>query len=104
MRKFALAATMLAGLCAPAFAANQDFKLINKTGYQIDEVYLGPVSSDNWGSDVMGSGSLGVGDSVDITFTAPGSVCKWDMKVTDDRGKTRDFARAVFGFMFDRLL
>ena len=91
MRQLVLAATILAGFAAPAFAANQDFKLINKTGYQIDEVYLGPVSSDSWGSDIMGNGSLGDGSDVDITFTAPGSVCRWDMKVKYNDGDTAEW-------------
>lgn len=91
MRQLVLAATLLAGFAAPAFAANQDFQLINKTGYQIDEVYVGPVSSDNWGDDVMGKGSLGDGENVNITFTAPARVCRWDLKVKYNDGDTAEW-------------
>ena len=75
----------------PAWAGEQDFKLVNKTGYQIDEVYLGPVSSDRWGEDVMGNGALGDRETVDITFTAPAKVCKWDMKVKYNDGDTAEW-------------
>ena len=91
MRTIALATVFIAALTASAYAGSQDFKLVNKTGYQIDEVYLGPVSSDNWGEDVMGKGSLGDGESVDITFNAPDSVCKWDMKVKYNDGDTAEW-------------
>lgn len=92
MRKLLIAATLFAAAHAlPAFAANQDFKLVNKTGYQIDEVYVGPVSSKSWGDDIMGSGSLNNGAAVDISFTAPGNVCLWDMKVKYNDGDTAEW-------------
>ncbi len=64
-----------------ASAGQQDFKLDNRTGYQIDEVYVSRSSSRNWGSDVMGSDALEDGHAVDISFNAPDSACQWDMKV-----------------------
>ena len=92
MRKLLIATTLFASAYAvPVMAANQDFKLVNKTGYQIDEVYVGPVSSNSWGEDIMGKGSLGVGEAVDITFTAPGNVCLWDMKVKYNDGDTAEW-------------
>ena len=45
----------------PAFANDADFVLRNKTGYQIDEVYVAPSASKNWGNDIMGTGALGSG-------------------------------------------
>ena len=92
MRRLLLVSGLLASTFAvPALAGDQDFKLVNKTGYQIDEVYVGPVSSDTWGNDIMGKGSLGDGESVDITFTAPSSVCRWDMKVKYNDGDTAEW-------------
>ena len=71
---------------APASAGQQDFSLVNKTGYQIDEVYVSRSSSRAWGSDVMGSDALDDGRSVGISFTAPENVCNWDMKVKYNDG------------------
>ena len=77
----AVAAIGLLGLTSgAALAGDQDFTLVNRTGYQIDDVYVGPHSSSSWGNDIMGSGSLGDGESVKITF-AKSSVCIWDLKV-----------------------
>ena len=88
MRRLALTAILLASTGFPALAGEQDFKLINKTGYQIDEVYVGPVSSDDWGDDIMGKGSLADSSTVAISFNAPSNVCKWDMKVKYSDGDT----------------
>ena len=84
MRNLFIAAAALIATSAPAFAGDQDFKLVNKTGYAINEVYVGPVSSSSWGNDIMGTGTLNADASVNITFTAPGSVCRWDLKVIYD--------------------
>jgi hypothetical protein len=81
----------VASATAPALAGDQDFNLVNKTGYQIDEVYLGPVSSNSWGEDIMGKGALGDGETAAITFTAPNSVCQWDMKVKYNDGDTAEW-------------
>ncbi len=80
----ALGATLAAG--GAAYAGDQDFTLVNRTGYQIDEVYVGPHSSSKWGPDIMGTGSLVDGASVKITFKHS-NVCLWDLKVKYDDGE-----------------
>lgn len=69
-----------------AQAGSQDFTLINRTGYQIDEVYVSRVRNRDWGHDVMGRRTLGDGRSVDITFDAPDRACRWDLKVVYNDG------------------
>jgi len=59
----------------------QDFTLINKTGYDISEVYVAPSKSSDWEEDVMGKDALVNGDSVDISFKRADKTCKWDLKV-----------------------
>lgn len=92
--RFAAFATLmlLAGTALPASAGDQDFKLVNKTGYTIDEVYVSRSTSKNWGSDVMGQGTLEDGAAVDITFTAPANACRWDLKVKYDDAETAEWA------------
>jgi predicted transcriptional regulator len=36
-----------------AAATDQDFKVVNITGYQIDNVHVTPHSSDNWGRNIL---------------------------------------------------
>jgi hypothetical protein len=62
---------------------NLDFKLINKTGLTIDQVYVSPSDDDEWGEDVLGQDVLGNGESVDIEFSRKETKCKWDLKVVD---------------------
>ncbi|TXN23849.1 hypothetical protein [Methylobacterium thuringiense] len=85
--------TALAVIFAPSLAmaqAQQDFTLVNRTGYQIDEVYVGPVSSSEWGKDVMGKEAIDDGESADISFQGGGG-CKWDIRVVYNDGDAAEF-------------
>jgi hypothetical protein len=64
-----------------AFASDADFTLKNRTGYQIDEVYVSPHSSKNWGRDRMGDDALADKESVKIVFPHGNGACRFDIKV-----------------------
>jgi hypothetical protein len=74
-----------------ASANNADFKLVNKTGYQIDNVYVSRASSQNWGSDIMGKDAISDGAAVNITFPHGGTACKFDIKVGYNDGDTAEW-------------
>lgn len=79
--RFVLASALsLTGITA-AQASDADFSLRNRTGYQIDEVYVSGHSSKSWGRDIMGRDALGDGETVRITFPHGGSACRFDIKV-----------------------
>jgi hypothetical protein len=65
-------------------AGQQDFTLVNKTGYIIDQVYASPSSANNWLNDVLGQDVLGDGESAKIEFSADNEICKYDLKVIYD--------------------
>ena len=73
---------MTAGV-SPSLAAEakQDFTLVNKTGYDIDKVYVSPTKSGDWEEDVLGKGTLDDGESVNIRFKRASKTCIWDLKV-----------------------
>lgn len=72
-------------VAAPALAAGrQNFTLINKTGYTIDQVYVSSTTSKDWEEDILGRDVLENNESVDITFERGESACKWDLKVIYD--------------------
>jgi hypothetical protein len=73
--------------------AKQDFALVNKTGYEIKEVYVSPSKSDDWQEDVLGSGTLGDSEKANIKFHRSVKTCKWDLKVV----YTVDSSSAVWG-------
>ncbi len=74
-----------------AMANDADFTLRNKTGYQINEVYVGPHSSQHWGQDVMGSDALEDGSKVNIKFPHGNGACHFDLKVVYDDKDTAEW-------------
>jgi len=74
---------MLAAFVQPAAAADakQDFTLVNKTGYELKELYVSPSKADDWQEDVLGQATLDDGAKVNIHFNAKTNTCKWDLKV-----------------------
>jgi hypothetical protein len=66
---------------AAAQEAKQDFTLVNKTGYELNKVFVSPSKSDDWEEDVLGQDTLANNDSVDIQFHRATKTCKWDLKV-----------------------
>lgn len=79
----AFGATLLLA-AAPAFAADQDFSLVNRTGYTIDQVYVSNAATDDWEEDVLGEDTLVNGDHVDISFPKRENACRYDLKVVYD--------------------
>jgi len=79
--------------CTSAASANDaDFVLKNKTGYQIDEVYVSASKNKNWGKDIMGTGSLGDGEQVKITFPHGNGACIFDLKVKYNDGDESEWS------------
>ena len=69
---------------APAGAqeAKQDFRLVNKTGYELKALYVSPSKSDDWEEDVLGQDTLSDGQAVNVHFSPKTKTCKFDLKVT----------------------
>jgi hypothetical protein len=80
-----------AAALSPALAqdAKQDFTLINKTGYALNEAYLAPADSNEWQEDFLGKNQLDDGDTKKIHFSPKTKTCKWDLQVvyTEDDSK-----------------
>ncbi len=81
LRIMTLATTVLLATGGLAYASDADFTLKNKTGYQIDEVYVSAHSRNSWGRDRMGDDSLADGETLDVAFPHGGSACKFDIRV-----------------------
>ena len=83
MKRDLFAACFAIAFVVPALAqeAKQDFSLSNKTGYELKEVYVSPATAADWQNDVLGSGTLADGATVDIKFDRAAITCKWDLKV-----------------------
>lgn len=64
-----------------AQAGDADFTLVNKTGYEIESVFVAPSKSRSWGSDILKDGTMPNGKKVPITFSKNSNVCVYDMLV-----------------------
>ena len=88
MKYFALPLAVAAGLIAtPAMADQRDFRLVNRTGYTVDQVYVSPSRADDWEEDVMGRDQLADDDSVDISFSDRSKGCMYDLKLVYTDGE-----------------
>ncbi len=84
MRRLFLAALAAASLAIVSDAysqAQQNFTLINRSGQQIDEVYVSATSQNQWGRDILGDGVMPSGTRRNITFPQRTRACRFDLKV-----------------------
>ena len=72
---------LLVGFVRSARAESSlDFALVNRTGYALKEVYIGPTSSDDWGDNIL-KRTLKDGQTLNVTFNPRATASKWDIKV-----------------------
>lgn len=76
-------------ISSTVFAGAQDFELVNGTNDVISYVYVSPSNAADWQEDVLNTGVLGIGDSVNITFPNGEKAKYWDVKVVFDNGSER---------------
>ncbi len=90
MRKTLLLLSMVFVLLssAAAFAGKQDFVLVNKTGVEINAVYVSPSKSNDWEEDILGEDTLDDGESVKITFDRGENASMWDLRIEDHDGNS----------------
>ena len=69
-------------------AGDQDFTLVNKTGVEINALYVSPADKDDWGEDILGKDTLPAGESTEIEFDAEEEAAKWDLRVEDKDGNS----------------
>lgn len=60
-----------------------DFTLVNKTGYDIKEVSVGPTGEKNWTKEdeILKGRTLANGASLDIKFSPKATAANWDLMV-----------------------
>jgi hypothetical protein len=80
-------------LTASAFARRgpQDFVLHNKTGVEINSLYVSPHDSDDWEEDILGQDTLPNGESLKISFDDRDKNVHWDLKVVDKQGNSLEW-------------
>ena len=82
------AAATLFLLHGVAQAGQQDFTIVNKTGYALKHIYVSETDNEKWDEDVLGRDVLEDGESFELAFAKAESTCNWDMKVIYDDGES----------------
>ena len=69
-------------LANAAVAGDADFTLTNRTGYDIESVYVAPSKQKDWGNDHLGKSVLADGRSRFIAFDKSKNTCIYDMSIS----------------------
>ncbi|CAN5206140.1 hypothetical protein BH10PSE1_BH10PSE1_35780 [soil metagenome] len=90
LRRFVIAAALLAATSVSAFAQGCDtrFTLLNTSDVAVHEFYFGPSSQSNWGNDRLGDGELPPGRQV--SFAPGGRGGNYDFRVVWANGERAD--------------
>lgn len=91
MFKWFGAAVLAATVATAAYAAQQDFTIVNNTGQTVMTLNVSPTESNAWGPDILGRDVLANGESAEITFDRAEDRCEWDVRVTYEDGDTGDW-------------
>ena len=73
--------------------AAQDFTVVNRTGVEIDKLYVSPSEADDWEEDILGQDTLPDGQSVNIKFNREEKAALWDLRIEDKQGNAIEWER-----------
>jgi hypothetical protein len=93
LRRGLPAALLALGLATPALAQTTDpsFRLNNRSGTTIMEVYVSSSNVSNWGQDRLGANVLNSGQT--LTIRLPNGQCVNDIKLVFAGGRTLERMR-----------
>ena len=74
-----------------ATSDDPSFRLVNRGGNEINEVYVSPVGDDGWGEDRLGDDTLAPGGTRVIRL--PAGECRWDVRIVYSNGKSTEKRR-----------
>jgi hypothetical protein len=79
---FALTIALLLQTSSAWAESALDFVLVNKTGYGIKGIYIGPSTSEEWGENLLKEGAtLENNQTFTLKFSAKATAPKWDIKI-----------------------
>lgn len=72
--------------------ANADFRLVNRSGRTIQQLFVSPSSDQNWGADRLGQNVLPSGRAFSVTLPRDGT-CVYDIRVVYDNNTAAEKRR-----------
>ena len=91
MKKAATSLIALLALALTSFAGDQDFRLVNRTGFTIYSVYVSPSGEDSWQEDVLQDDTLASGSALKIRFSKAETTEFWDLRIKSQGGDKYSF-------------
>ncbi len=93
LRRGLPAALLMFGLAAPALAQSQDpsFRVNNRTGVTVNEIYVSSANDNSWGADRLGTNVLAPGQTVIIRL--PQAQCINDIRIVFANGQAHERRR-----------
>lgn len=86
MKSSLFAAVLLFTLSTTAVADNYTFTLINKTGFEIIDLFFSPAAQKNWGDEVLTVDTIPDKEKMKINITRKERSENWDILVNDEQG------------------
>ncbi|MFH0785323.1 MAG: hypothetical protein V2B20_25680 [Pseudomonadota bacterium] len=69
-----------------AVAREYNFTLINKTGFEIIDLFFSPASQSNWGDEVLTVDTIPNKETMKIHLSRKEKAETWDILVNDEQG------------------
>lgn len=86
MKSFLLTALLLFTSATTAVADTYTFTLINKTGFEIIDLFFSPASQKNWGEEVLTVDTIPNKEKLKINISRKERAENWDILVNDEQG------------------
>jgi hypothetical protein len=86
MKSSLFAVVLLFTLATTAVADNYTFTLINKTGFEIIDLFFSPAAQKNWGDEVLTVDTIPDKEKLKINVARKERSESWDILVNDEQG------------------
>lgn len=94
MKKFLalMLLTLVTGTVTLLASSDLDFKLVNKTGWRIDKIFLSPADKKSWGSDILGENEVfEPNTALNIKFHKSADTEIWDLLCVEPDGTKHEY-------------
>lgn len=86
MKTLCFALVLFFQLTGFATARDYTFTLINKTGFEIIDLFFSPASQANWGDEVLTVDTIPNKEKMKIHLSRKEKSANWDILVNDEQG------------------
>lgn len=86
MKSTIFALLLFLHLAGTAVADDYTFTLVNKTGFEIIDLYVSPASKNEWGDEILTVDTIGDKDAMEIHISRREKAESWDVLVNNEQG------------------